>query len=73
MGKELLVLKILAMEFTPKLARDTLIERMREKGESLLGQVADAVNAAPPGQVISGSEVDPGNGVHFNSWLPRAR
>jgi hypothetical protein len=29
---------------------------MREKVEAMLGQVADAINEAPPGQVIAGSE-----------------
>ena len=29
---------------------------MREKMEAMLGKVADAVNEAPPGQIISGSE-----------------
>jgi hypothetical protein len=29
---------------------------MRQRVESLLGQVADAVNAAAPGQIITGSE-----------------
>jgi hypothetical protein len=46
----------LAMESTPKLSRDEFIERMREKMEAMLGQVADAINEAPPGQIIAGSE-----------------
>jgi hypothetical protein len=29
---------------------------MRKKVEEVLGQVADAINEAPPGQIISGSE-----------------
>jgi hypothetical protein len=44
------------MESTPKLSRDEFITQMREKMEAMLGQVADAINDAPPGQVISGSE-----------------
>ncbi len=44
------------MESTPKLSRDEFIQQMREKMEAMLGQVADAINEAPPGQVISGSE-----------------
>jgi hypothetical protein len=43
---------------------------MREKGESLLGQVADAVNAAPPGQVISGSEEEVRDEWHLNLRKP---
>ncbi len=44
------------MESTPRLSRDEFIEQMREKVEEVLGQVADAINEAPPGQIISGSE-----------------
>ena len=44
------------MESTPKLSRDEFIKQMRESMEAMLGQVADAINEAPPGQVISGSE-----------------
>ena len=44
------------MESTPKLSRDEFITQMREKMEAMLGQVADAINEAPPGQIISGSE-----------------
>lgn len=44
------------METTPKLSRDQFIKVMREKMEQMLGQVADAVNEAPPGRVIRGSE-----------------
>jgi hypothetical protein len=44
------------MDSTPKLARDEFINRMREKMEEALGRVADAINEAPPGQVIAGSE-----------------
>jgi hypothetical protein len=44
------------MESTPMLPRDEFIARMREKMDAVLGQVADAVNEAPPGQIISGSE-----------------
>jgi hypothetical protein len=44
------------MDGLPKLPRDEFIEQMREKMEAMLGQVADAINEAPPGHVISGSE-----------------
>jgi hypothetical protein len=44
------------MESTPKLSRDEFVAQMREKMEAMLGKVADAINEAPPGQVISGSE-----------------
>ena len=39
-----------------KLSRDEYIRQMRRQIEETLGQVADAVNEAPPGQVIAGSE-----------------
>jgi hypothetical protein len=44
------------MESAPKLSRDEFIKQMREKMEAMLGQVADAINEASPGHVISGSE-----------------
>ena len=44
------------MESTPKLSREAYIHAMRQRVEELLGQVADAVNAAAPGQIITGSE-----------------
>ena len=44
------------MESTPRLSRQEFIERMRQKVEEALGHVADAVNEAPPGQIIAGSE-----------------
>ena len=44
------------MEFTPKLSRDEFINQMREKVAEVLGRVADTINEAPPGQIISGSE-----------------
>jgi hypothetical protein len=44
------------MESTPRMSRQEFIDRMRHKVEEALGQVADAVNAASPGQVIAGSE-----------------
>ena len=44
------------MESNPKLSRDEFIKQMREKMEAMLGQVADAINEAAPGQIISGSE-----------------
>jgi len=56
MGEGLCLWEILAMESTPKLSRDEFIRRMREKMEEALGRVADAINEAPPGHVIAGSE-----------------
>jgi hypothetical protein len=44
------------MEPMPKLDRDAYIARMREQTEAMLGQVADAINNAPDGQIIAGSE-----------------
>jgi metal-dependent amidase/aminoacylase/carboxypeptidase family protein len=44
------------MESTPKLSREAYIQAMRQRVENLLGQVADAVNAAAPGQIITASE-----------------
>jgi hypothetical protein len=44
------------MESTPKMSRQEFIDRMRLKVEEALVRVADAVNEAPPGQVIAGSE-----------------
>jgi hypothetical protein len=48
--------EILAMESTPRMSREEFITRMRQKMEEALGRVADAINEAPPGQIISGSE-----------------
>lgn len=39
-----------------KLSRDAFIAQMRAKMEAMLGEVADAVNDAAPGHIISGSE-----------------
>ena len=44
------------MEPTPKMSRDEYIKQMRQEMEEMLGQVADAINEAPPGHIISGSE-----------------
>ena len=44
------------MEPTPKLSREAYFQAMRQRVENLLGQVADAVNAAAPGQIITASE-----------------
>jgi hypothetical protein len=44
------------MDSQPKLSRAEFIAQMRAKMEAMLGQVADAVNDAPPGHIISGSE-----------------
>jgi hypothetical protein len=44
------------MEPVPMLSREAYLDTMRAEMENLLNQVADAVNAALPGQVIAGSE-----------------
>jgi hypothetical protein len=44
------------MDVDPRLSREQFIQLMRAKMEAMLGQVADAVNEAPPGHLISGSE-----------------
>ena len=44
------------MQSQPKLSREEFIAQMRAKMEAMLGQVADAINDAPPGRIISGSE-----------------
>lgn len=44
------------MEPMPKLSREEYLAAMREKMEGMLGQVADAINNAPDGYIISGSE-----------------
>jgi hypothetical protein len=44
------------MEEAPKLSRDAYIEAMRQRVDEILGKVADAVNDAAAGQIISGSE-----------------
>lgn len=44
------------MEPMPKLNRDEFVTAMRQKVESMLGQVADAINDAADGHIISGSE-----------------
>ena len=44
------------MEPMPKMSRDEYLGVMRAQMEALLGQVADAINAAPDGYLIAGSE-----------------
>jgi hypothetical protein len=44
------------MADAPKMSRDEFIRRMRAKFEETLARVADAINEAPPGQIIAGSE-----------------
>ena len=55
-GKALFPRETLAMESTPKMSRQEFIDRMRQKMEEALGRVADAINEAPPGQIIADSE-----------------
>ena len=40
-----------------RMDRDEYLRQMREEMERILGQVADAVNDAPEGNVINGSEM----------------
>ena len=40
----------------PRLSREEFIAQARKRMEEALGQVADAINEAPPGYLISGSE-----------------
>jgi hypothetical protein len=49
-------MEVLAMRPTPELSREEFINQMRKKVEEALGRVADAINEAPPGQIIAGSE-----------------
>jgi hypothetical protein len=44
------------MSSEPKLSREEFIAEMRTKMEAMLGQVANAINDAPPGHIISASE-----------------
>ena len=55
------------MESTPRMSRQEFIDRMREKVEEALGRVADAINQAPPGQVIAGSE-EPVRDLFADLW-----
>ena len=44
------------MDSTPKLSREEFIARMQSFIAQALGQVADAINDAVPGQIIAASE-----------------
>jgi hypothetical protein len=44
------------MQPMPKLSREEYLTLMRQKMEAALGQVADAINDAPDGYIIAGSE-----------------
>jgi hypothetical protein len=44
------------MEPMPKMSREDYLAVMRQKMEAMLGQVADAINNAPDGYIIAGSE-----------------
>ena len=44
------------MDSPPQVSAEALIEQLRAKFEQLCREVADAVNQAPPGQVINASE-----------------
>lgn len=56
MGKGPFRTEGLAVADAPKLSRDEFIRQMRAKFEETLGRVADAINEAPAGRIISGSE-----------------
>jgi hypothetical protein len=43
-------------EQNPKMSREQFVKAMREKFEKAMGQVADAVNDAMPGFIITDSE-----------------
>ena len=47
------------MKPMPKMSRDEYLAIMRQKMEAMLGQVADAINNAPDGYIIAGSEARP--------------
>lgn len=44
------------MDQSLKMSREQYVAAMRLKVEAMLGQVADAINDAPAGRVIAGSE-----------------
>ena len=44
------------MDPMPKMSREEYLAVLRPKMEAMLGQVADAINNAPDGYLISGSE-----------------
>ncbi len=44
------------MEPMPKLDREAYLTEMRRQMETMLGQVADAINNAKDGEIIAGSE-----------------
>lgn len=44
------------MELNPKMSREQFVEAMRVKFEKAMGEVADAVNDAKPGYIITDSE-----------------
>jgi hypothetical protein len=44
------------MEPMPKMSRKEYVAGMRKKMEAMLGQVADAINEAPDGHIVAGSE-----------------
>jgi len=44
------------MEPMPKMSREEYVVALRQKTEAMLRQVADAINDAPGGYIIAGSE-----------------
>ena len=44
------------MDPMPKIEREAYLAAMRQTMEAMLGQVADAINNAPDGSIIAGSE-----------------
>ena len=44
------------MEPMPKISRENYVAALQQRMEAMLGQVADAINNAPDGYIIAGSE-----------------
>jgi hypothetical protein len=44
------------MDPMPKMSRKKYVAALQQKMEAMLGQVADAINNAPEGYIIAGSE-----------------
>lgn len=44
------------MEPLPQMSREAFVAALRQNMETMLGQVADAINNAPDGYLIAGSE-----------------
>jgi hypothetical protein len=44
------------MDASPKLSREEFVARMQSSVAQVLGQIADAINDAAPGQVVAASQ-----------------